>query len=124
MGELSRRHGHSVSEVRDSGGPGSPTGGAASVARPACSTAGRTGRGDPAPLLLQDRTAAMGAPDSVGSRRPVTSVAEGWYPDPDDVTAKWLRYWEGEDWSPIPAKLASRSERKRLSWPGEDSEAA
>src|SRR4051794_6652026 len=49
---------------------------------------------------------------------------EGWYPDPEDVTARWLRHWDGTDWSPIPPKLASRSERERQYWPGEDPEAA
>src|SRR4051794_2437292 len=74
----------------------------------------------------------MGRADPVGRRRlmgagaPIAEgpVVEGWYPDPEDVTARGLRHWDGEDWSPIPAKLASRSERERLSWPGEDPEAA
>ncbi len=44
-------------------------------------------------------------------------VEEGWYPGPDDSRGRWLRHWDGEDWSDIPAKLASATERKQMTWP-------
>ncbi len=44
-------------------------------------------------------------------------VEADWYPDPDDPTGKWLRFWDGEDWSDIPARLASATEREELVWP-------
>lgn len=51
------------------------------------------------------------------AERELDVVEEGWYPDPDDSRGRWLRYWDGEDWSNIPAKLASTTERKRMTWP-------
>ena len=41
----------------------------------------------------------------------------GWFPDPEDATGKWLRYWDGEDWIDVPPRLASNRERERYVWP-------
>ncbi len=49
--------------------------------------------------------------------RELDVVEEGWYPDPDDSRGRWLRYWDGGDWSDIPAKLASATEREQMIWP-------
>jgi hypothetical protein len=49
--------------------------------------------------------------------RDLDVVEEGWYPDPDDSRGRWLRYWDGEDWSDTPAKLASATEREQMTWP-------
>lgn|GEM_PF-6995622 len=45
------------------------------------------------------------------------AVEEGWFPDPDDLSGSWLRYWDGEQWSEVPPRLASQREREVLSWP-------
>lgn len=45
------------------------------------------------------------------------AAEEGWFPDPDDLSGRWLRYWDGEQWSEAPPKLASKRERETLVWP-------
>lgn len=44
------------------------------------------------------------------------STPEGWYPDPNDAKGRWLRYWDGAEWSE-QSKLASKAERQTLTWP-------
>jgi len=49
------------------------------------------------------------------------AVEPGWYPDPEDSKGKWLRYWDGEDWSETPPRIATAKEREELAWPGSPS---
>jgi hypothetical protein len=44
-------------------------------------------------------------------------LPKGWYPSPTDYSGQWMRYWTGEEWSHIPARLASRKERDAFDWP-------
>lgn len=39
-----------------------------------------------------------------------------WYPNPDDPTGRWLRYWDGSAWID-QTRLASKKERETLTWP-------
>lgn len=49
-----------------------------------------------------------------GDTRP--EVPADWYPNPDDPTGRWLRYWDGSAWID-QTRLASKRERETLTWP-------
>jgi hypothetical protein len=41
----------------------------------------------------------------------------GWYPSPTDYSGQWMSYWDGVDWTSVPARLASKREQGEFEWP-------
>jgi hypothetical protein len=41
----------------------------------------------------------------------------GWYPSPSDYSGQWMSYWDGSDWTSIPARLATKNEQEEFEWP-------
>jgi hypothetical protein len=45
------------------------------------------------------------------------ALPAGWYPSPTDYFGQWMSYWDGQRWTSIPARLATKKEQEEFEWP-------